>query len=137
MLSHGPHALGESPHALQQRGLLQVVEDFLAIDDGVKIVQGDVEERREVVVLRAGGDRLHDLTEMQIVKAIGRFLRFPTGGFAGASKQDAVEGFVSDILRSRRDRCRRKALLGDPRVILQVEAVGGHGGPRYRALSFN
>jgi hypothetical protein len=40
------------------------VDDLLTIDDGVEIIQTGVIERREIVVLPIGGDRVDDLVEI-------------------------------------------------------------------------
>ena len=47
------------------------MEDFLAIGDGIEVVQGRVEKDHEVVILPTGSYRLHDLIEIQIAKEIG------------------------------------------------------------------
>ncbi|MGO9844272.1 MAG: hypothetical protein ACLPZF_24210 [Candidatus Acidiferrales bacterium] len=65
---HHAHLPRERVNFFDEDSVFEFPHDFLAIRDGVEIVQACIEERREIVVFPAGRDGFHDLVEMQIAE---------------------------------------------------------------------
>ena len=62
----------------------------MAVVHGFDLVQRPVEERREVVLLASGGERGHDLIQVEVGEEV-RLLAAPSIAFAGRLEQDALE----------------------------------------------
>ena len=95
MPAHLLHSAGELAHGLEHGLLLEVPQHMMAVLDNPDVVQGPIEEAREVVLLAPGGERGHDLVEPQVGKEVGLAGR-PVGATFAAIEQNALE-------RARRD----------------------------------
>lgn len=89
-IAAGPlHLLREGAHRGGERLRFEISEDPLAVADRLDVSERQVEERRQLVLVAAGDDRLDDLVEVQVGEAV-RLLRRVEDGLAGR-EEDAAE----------------------------------------------
>ncbi len=74
VLAHRAHGGGKGLQRRDQNAILQIPENILPVDDRREIVQGEREERPEVVFFPSGDDRGDDPIQSQVGKE-GRFGR--------------------------------------------------------------
>ena len=95
LLAHSAHAAGELAYRGMHRRPLEVEQDVMAVANGFDVAEGQVEERRESVLLSAVGDRRHQLIEMKVAEARGLRLLLDLLAVVGTVEQDAAELHLS------------------------------------------
>jgi hypothetical protein len=101
--AHRPHLLGERHDAPEQRRVLEVPEDVVAVVDRLDARQRGVEEGLEVVLLAVGRDRSDDLVQVQVTEESGLRPRFGARAARRFVGEDAAEGpGAGSLLRAAR-----------------------------------
>ena len=75
VLAHPPHSAANARTASSTGSRLELAQHVMAILNRLDRVQWPVEQRRQLVLLAPGGERRHDLIEMQIRKELGHARR--------------------------------------------------------------
>ena len=119
MLAHLSHAVGKCADGGDDVVALELTQHVVAVADRLDRVQRPVEERGELVLLAAVGERGEDLVEVQITEEGGRPVGRGSVGARLAVKEDAGEGhhafsFDCGVARVRADAATSMSPAGRP-----------------------
>src|SRR5215471_8647712 len=91
VLSDFAKLLGKSAQCVSHGLPVDIVHDFVPIEDRIHVAQRAIKERLEIVVIPTAGDGVDNLVEVEIGETGGSFAGFAVDRRFRSWKQDAVK----------------------------------------------